>query len=84
MKILDKIFGLTKKKKQLERLNKELQISIERIEKNEMQQEVLKQASLDGENGWFRRVCVDPEIIKQSGDITNGTITTLTSLNSPS
>ena len=65
MKFLDRLFGRTEEKQRIvEQLNRELAISVERIKKNKEQQEILQRATMDGEDGWFYRVCVDPQIFK--------------------
>lgn len=79
MKFLETLFGRSDKKREIERLNHELKISIERIEKNKEQQDFLQRATMDGEDGWFYRVCIEPKPTEGSkhGTISNDAVSSL-------
>lgn len=75
MKFFDWLLGTSRRKQLLDKIeqqHKELQIQSARLDRHI--------AALDGEKDWFNRVCTE-HMAKQSEDIKNGTITTLTSLN---
>ena len=71
MKFLRKIFGRQRKEKHIKELNQEIEFFHE-------QTEIQKRyhATLDGEDGWFEKVCVEnfTDIVKERNK--NGTIAT--------
>jgi len=78
MKFLRKIFGRQRKEKHIKELNQEIQFFNE-------QTEIQKRyhAALDGEDGWFERVCVEnfTEITERKS---NGAISTSSPVHSNS